>query len=451
MPLDPALEKLVDAGRLGRKAKKGFYLYEGDKRGGPDPRSTPSSASRHLPRIRLSPPRSRSRLILPMVNEAAFCLAEGIVASPAKLDLAMIFGTGFPPFRGGLLRPRGRARARRRSSTASRSSRGEKGPRFTPAPLLVDMAKAGKKILRYPRAGIAPSRKNSLREIPMSTVKAEEPKPETTEVESFLKTLFQGHIAEDLVFPFPEIPAGREGDRGGVRGRLPEFDAAHLDSEKIDAEHFFPREVVKAMGELGVLGMTIPEEYGGSGFSSAAYCRMTETIAPLDASASIVVGAHQSIGIKPLLLFGNDEQKKKWLPGLATGKLVAAFCLTEPEAGSDAGSLKTTAVYDPATDEYVLNGTKQWISQRRLRPLLLGLRAHPLGHPREGQAQGDRLLRGRHERGRHAARPLARRRGEEARPLRVVDLPDHLRELPRPGREPHRREGPRLQGRRSRR
>ncbi len=141
-----------------------------------------------------------------------------------------------------------------------------------------------------------------------------------------------------------------------------DFDAANLDSEKMDAAHFFPREAVKAMGDLGVLGMTIPEEYGGSGFSSAAYCRMTETIAPLDASASIVVGAHMSIGLKPLLLFGNEEQKKKWLPSLATGKMVAAFCLTEPEAGSDAGSLRTTAVYDPATNEYVLNGTKQWIS-----------------------------------------------------------------------------------------
>jgi acyl-CoA dehydrogenase family protein 9 len=89
---------------------------------------------------------------------------------------------------------------------------------------------------------------------------------------------------------------------------------------------------------------------------------MTEVVAPLDASASIVIGAHLSIGCKPLVLFGNDEQKRKWLPDLASGKLVAAFCLTEPEAGSDAGSLKTTAVYDPATNEYVLNGTKQWIS-----------------------------------------------------------------------------------------
>src|ERR1035437_4753958 len=183
-----------------------------------------------------------------------------------------------------------------------------------------------------------------MRGAEMSTVK-EQTKPETTvEVESFLKNLFQGHIAEDLVFPFPEIPEDVKETVEAFAGAYAEFDAAHLDSDKMDRESFFPREGVKAMGERGVMGMTIPEEYGGSGFSSAAYCRMTETIAPLDASASIVVGAHLSIGCKPVVLFRDEEQKKKWLPDLASGKLVAAFCLTEPEAGSDAGSLKMTAV-----------------------------------------------------------------------------------------------------------
>ena len=201
------------------------------------------------------------------------------------------------------------------------------------------------------------------------------------------------------------------------------------------------------MGELGVLGMTIPEEYGGSDFSSAAYCRMMEVIGVLDASASIVVGAHQSIGIKPLLLFGTDEQKKKWLPDLATGKLVGAFCLTEPEAGSDAGSLKTTAVYDAKTDEYVLNGTKQWISNGGFASFLTVFARIPRERRREGPAQGDRLLRRRHEPRRHPARPLARPRGEEAGPLRLLDLPDHPRELPHPRLQPDRRQGTWLQGR----
>jgi acyl-CoA dehydrogenase family protein 9 len=108
--------------------------------------------------------------------------------------------------------------------------------------------------------------------------------------------------------------------------------------------------------------MAIPEEYGGFGFSSSAYCRVMQEVGTADASLAIVVGAHQSIGCKGLVLFGTDEQKRRWLPKLAAGELIAAFALTEPEAGSDAAAQKTTAVYDAATDEFVLNGTKQWIS-----------------------------------------------------------------------------------------
>jgi acyl-CoA dehydrogenase family protein 9 len=190
----------------------------------------------------------------------------------------------------------------------------------------------------------------------MSTVKAE------VGVTSFLKALVQGHIEESLLFPYPEIPADTKETVAAFTDAYRDFDAANIDSDKIDEAHFFPREAIKGLGDLGAMGMTIPEEYGGSGFSAAAYCKTMETIGPLDASAAIVIGAHQSIGIKPLLLFGSDEQKKLWLPQLASGEMIGAFALTEPEAGSDAGSLKMTAVLDPATGDYVLNGTKQWIS-----------------------------------------------------------------------------------------
>jgi acyl-CoA dehydrogenase family member 9 len=179
---------------------------------------------------------------------------------------------------------------------------------------------------------------------------------------SFLKSLFQGDIEEDLIFPFPDVPAETKETVAAFAEAYGEFAKEHIDAEKLDREHHFPRELIKAMGDLGLLGMSIPEEYGGAGFTPAAYCRMMEAIVSHDSSAAIVVGAHQSIGLKPVLLYGTDEQKQKWLPELATGERVAAFCLTEPEAGSDAGSVKTTAVYDPKTDEYVLNGTKQWIS-----------------------------------------------------------------------------------------
>jgi hypothetical protein len=92
--------------------------------------------------------------------------------------------------------------------------------------------------------------------------------------------------------------------------------------------------------------MTIPEAYGGYGFSSSAYCRVTEEIGRTDASLGILIGGHQSIGMKGLVLFGTEEQKRKWLPRLAAGEMIAAFALTEPGAGSDAAAIQTTAVYD---------------------------------------------------------------------------------------------------------
>jgi 3-hydroxyacyl-CoA dehydrogenase/enoyl-CoA hydratase/3-hydroxybutyryl-CoA epimerase len=143
MPIDPAFGRIVASGRLGRKTKKGFYLYEGDKRVGPDPSAYADLGIASPGSVSISPEGLEARLIYPMVNEAAHCLAESIVPGPDKLDLAMIFGIGFPPFRGGLC---AHADARGASAVADTLSRlaAEKGPRFNPAPLLADMAKQGR-------------------------------------------------------------------------------------------------------------------------------------------------------------------------------------------------------------------------------------------------------------------------------------------------------------------
>ncbi len=177
-----------------------------------------------------------------------------------------------------------------------------------------------------------------------------------------VRSLFAGEIPEDTVFPYPEIEASERETVSAFLDSFRGFAKDHIDSAKIEREHRVAPEVIRGLAELGAFGMSIPEAYGGYGFSASAYCRVTEEIGRTDASLGILIGGHQSIGLKGLILYGTEEQKKKWLPKLAAGEMIAAFALTEPEAGSDAASIKTTAVFDEKTNEFVVNGTKHWIS-----------------------------------------------------------------------------------------
>jgi acyl-CoA dehydrogenase family protein 9 len=179
--------------------------------------------------------------------------------------------------------------------------------------------------------------------------------------QSFMKALFHGVVAEDLVYPYPELlPDERE----NVRMMLDSIRKFHtkVDSAKIDDEHHIPDEVMKGLKELGLFGLAIPEEYGGLGLSTTAYARVMEEVGGLDASLAVTLGGHQSIGLKAILLYGTDEQKRKYLPTLATGEKVAAFALTEPSAGSDAAAIQTRAELTPDGKHYVLNGSKIWIT-----------------------------------------------------------------------------------------
>ena len=128
----------------------------------------------------------------------------------------------------------------------------------------------------------------------------------------------------------------------------------------IDAKGEFPWETIRKMAGLGLLGLPIPEQYGGSGADTVSYALAVEEISRVSGSIGITMAAHTSLGIYPLYRFGNDEQKSKYLPRLASGQGLAAFGLTEPEAGSDAGGVKTTAVLDG--NEWVLNGQKTFIT-----------------------------------------------------------------------------------------
>jgi short/branched chain acyl-CoA dehydrogenase len=124
----------------------------------------------------------------------------------------------------------------------------------------------------------------------------------------------------------------------------------------------FPYEIVREMGRMGLFGLPFPEEYGGMGGDYFALCLALEELAKVDSSVAITLEAGVSLGAMPIHLFGTEEQKREWLPRLASGEILGAFGLTEPEGGSDAGATRTTARYDESTDEWVINGTKCFIT-----------------------------------------------------------------------------------------
>ncbi|GBM76641.1 Very long-chain specific acyl-CoA dehydrogenase, mitochondrial [Araneus ventricosus] len=134
------------------------------------------------------------------------------------------------------------------------------------------------------------------------------------------------------------------------------------DPDKNDEIAKIEPHLIKQLGELGVLGLQVQEEYGGLGMNNTQFGRMVELIGRHDLGLGITVGAHQSIGLKGILLFGNKEQKQRYLPDLAKGKKLAAYCLTEPGSGSDAGSIKTRAVKSSDGKYFTMNGSKIWIT-----------------------------------------------------------------------------------------
>ncbi|MBA2615294.1 MAG: acyl-CoA dehydrogenase family protein [Actinobacteria bacterium] len=131
-------------------------------------------------------------------------------------------------------------------------------------------------------------------------------------------------------------------------------------AEELDREHRFPYEIVAELAELGLMGIPIPEEYGGSGGDTLGYALSIEELTRIDSSVAITVAAHTSLGTMPILLYGSEEQKRKWLPDLASGRKLGAFGLTEPDAGSDAGAAQTRA--DLRDGHWVVNGSKIFIT-----------------------------------------------------------------------------------------
>jgi|SRR5579875_209722 len=131
-------------------------------------------------------------------------------------------------------------------------------------------------------------------------------------------------------------------------------------AEELDRTHAFPYDIVRRLGELDLMGIPFPQEYGGAGGDSLAYALVVEELARVDSSVAITLCAHTSLGTQPIYLFGSEAQKQEWLPRLCRGERLGAFGLTEPEAGSDAGNTQTHAVLEDG--QWVINGSKQFIT-----------------------------------------------------------------------------------------
>ncbi|MBC7723139.1 MAG: acyl-CoA dehydrogenase family protein [Burkholderiaceae bacterium] len=177
---------------------------------------------------------------------------------------------------------------------------------------------------------------------------------------SFTKSLFLGSVSSELVLPYPTMDSD---ERSRVE-RLATVARTYLttvyDPAKAERDGWVGDDTIRDLGEPGLLGLFVDEQYGGQGLSQTGYCRVMEEFGRVDGGLAVVMGVHQSIGTKPIYLFGSDEQKARWLPDLAAGRKLAAFVLTEPNVGSDAYNLETWAQRQ-ADGSWLLNGEKRWI------------------------------------------------------------------------------------------
>lgn len=183
---------------------------------------------------------------------------------------------------------------------------------------------------------------------------------------SFTRGIFAGVIHDELLFPYPRGLEERNPEEAAVVKRLiGEIDRMErtgiIDPAKFDEDERVSEEVIVEFGKVGLLGLTIPKRYGGLELSATAYARVFERISAIDGSLAVLVGVHCGLGSKAIVLYGSEEQKQRYLPMLARGETLAAYALTEPETGSDAQNIKTTARLSSDGKKWILNGHKIWI------------------------------------------------------------------------------------------
>jgi alkylation response protein AidB-like acyl-CoA dehydrogenase len=178
----------------------------------------------------------------------------------------------------------------------------------------------------------------------------------------FAEGLFFGQFQAPMLLPYPRLTPEQQQRTDRMVAEVRRYADEHIDATAIDRNARIPDDVVAGLGRIGVLGLTAPTGCGGRGFTQLENTKVMEVIGGHCSSTAVFVNAHHSIGIRALLLYGTQEQQRRWLPPLVTGEKLAAFALTEPEAGSDASNVQTTATPTPDGRAYVVHGTKRWIT-----------------------------------------------------------------------------------------
>ncbi len=204
------------------------------------------------------------------------------------------------------------------------------------------------------------------------------PDPTRLSSPSFAKGLFLGELHQDLVTPYPTMASAEQEQVAGLIRGMRRI-AQDYDPAQVEADRWVGDDTLAAMGEAGLMGLYVPTEYGGQGLSQTGYCRVSEEFGRVDATLAVVMGVHQSIGMKGIHLFGSDEQKERFLPDLAAGRKLAGFALTEPTTGSDAWNLDTRAERE-SDGSWRLNGEKRWIGNGNRDVVVVFARSQTEGH-----------------------------------------------------------------------
>ena len=204
----------------------------------------------------------------------------------------------------------------------------------------------------------------------------------------FVKGLYFGAFANAKLLPYPDLSA--DSATTALTEELRRFCQAEIDPVAIDREAIIPQRVIDGLGRLGILGACLPTECGGRGLTQTQYCRLLEVLGGHCASTALFVNAHHSIGPRAIVLFGTPDQQRQYLPKLASGQWISAFALTEPEAGSDAANVQTTATPTDDGQGYLLNGQKRWITNGGIAQVLTVMARTPVNSLAPGERAGVR-------------------------------------------------------------